>query len=36
MYPETELQLNETEVKAGIARQFPQGDDVNELMWLLK
>jgi hypothetical protein len=36
MYPESELQLNETAVKASIARQFPEGDNVNGVMWLLK
>jgi hypothetical protein len=36
MYPETELQLNTQNVSDAIARQFPGGDDVNAIMWLLK
>lgn len=36
MYPEGELNLNQQNVTAAIARQYPQGDDVNGVMWLLK
>lgn len=36
MYPEVELQLNRDAVTAAIARQFPQGDEVNGLMWILE
>jgi hypothetical protein len=35
MYPESELNLNGANVREAIARQFPQGDDINGLMWLL-
>ncbi|MCW3466708.1 SusD/RagB family nutrient-binding outer membrane lipoprotein [Chitinophaga nivalis] len=35
MYPEDELNLNRDNVTAAIARQFPQGDDINAVMWLL-
>jgi len=35
MYPESELQLNEANVREAINRQFPQGDDINGVMWLL-
>ncbi|HEY0175764.1 MAG TPA: SusD/RagB family nutrient-binding outer membrane lipoprotein, partial [Pedobacter sp.] len=36
MYPETELQLNQQHVTEAISRQFPQGDDINGAMWLIK
>ena len=36
MYPQSELQLNTQNVSAAISRQFPQGDDVNGVMWLLQ
>lgn len=35
MYPESELNLNEANVREAINRQFPQGDDINGVMWLL-
>jgi hypothetical protein len=35
MYPEGELNLNQQNVTAAISRQYPQGDDVNGMMWLL-
>ncbi len=36
MYPESELNLNTANVREAINRQFPQGDDINGEMWLLK
>jgi hypothetical protein len=36
MYPQSELQLNTQNVSVAITRQFPQGDDINGVMWLLK
>lgn len=36
MYPETELQLNQQHVAEAISRQFPEGDNINGVMWLLK
>ncbi|TCD28671.1 SusD/RagB family nutrient-binding outer membrane lipoprotein [Pedobacter psychrodurus] len=36
MYPESELRLNQQNVSAAISRQYPQGDNINEVMWLLK
>ncbi|MEO5600581.1 MAG: SusD/RagB family nutrient-binding outer membrane lipoprotein [Cyclobacteriaceae bacterium] len=36
MYPQEELQLNTANVQAAIQRQFPQGDNINGVMWLLK
>lgn len=36
MYPESELNLNGENVREAITRQFPQGDDINAEMWLLK
>ncbi|MDN3588529.1 SusD/RagB family nutrient-binding outer membrane lipoprotein [Pedobacter aquatilis] len=36
MYPESELRLNQQNVSAAISRQYPQGDDINQVMWLLK
>lgn len=36
MYPQQELQLNTGNVQEAIARQFPSGDDINGVMWLLK
>jgi hypothetical protein len=36
MYPESELNLNRENVQEAINRQFPQGDDINGVMWLLK
>jgi hypothetical protein len=36
MYPESELNLNRENVQQAINRQFPQGDDINGVMWLLK
>lgn len=36
MYPETELQYNQEHVKEAISRQYPEGDNINGLMWLLK
>lgn len=35
MYPQQELQLNTTNVEAAILRQFPEGDNINGVMWLL-
>jgi hypothetical protein len=35
MYPEAELNLNGANVREAITRQFPQGDDINGIMWLL-
>lgn len=36
MYPESELRLNQQNVSGAIARQYPEGDDINGVMWLLK
>jgi hypothetical protein len=36
MYPEDELILNRENVKVAIERQFPEGDNINAVMWLLK
>ncbi len=36
MYPQEELQLNTANVQAAISRQYPDGDDINGVMWLLK
>jgi hypothetical protein len=36
MYPQDELQLNTENVQAAIQRQFPEGDNINGEMWLLK
>lgn len=36
MYPESELQLNRKNVNDAISRQYPDGDNVNGVMWLLK
>lgn len=36
MYPETELQLNQQHVTEAISRQFPEGDNINGTMWLIK
>jgi hypothetical protein len=34
MYPQEELQLNLANIQEAIARQYPQGDDINGVMWL--
>ncbi|WP_344765459.1 SusD/RagB family nutrient-binding outer membrane lipoprotein [Pedobacter ginsengiterrae] len=36
MYPETELRLNQQNVSGAISRQFPEGDNINGVMWLIK
>ncbi len=36
MYPLEELQLNTANVRAAIERQYPEGDNINGVMWLLK
>ena len=36
MYPQQELQLNSENVEAAIQRQYPEGDNINGVMWLLK
>lgn len=36
MYPESEFNLNRGNVAAAVARQFPEGDDINATMWLLQ
>ncbi len=35
MYPQSELQLNQQNVSAAIARQYPNGDNINGMMWLI-
>jgi hypothetical protein len=35
MYPENELNLNRQHVSDAISRQYPQGDNINGVMWLL-
>lgn len=36
MYPEEELRLNQQHVTEAISRQYPEGDNINGIMWLLK
>ncbi|MFD0765458.1 SusD/RagB family nutrient-binding outer membrane lipoprotein [Mucilaginibacter lutimaris] len=36
MYPESELQLNQQHVSEAISRQYPDGDNINGVMWLIK
>ncbi|MGS2740407.1 SusD/RagB family nutrient-binding outer membrane lipoprotein [Sinomicrobium sp. M5D2P17] len=36
MYPAKELTQNQANVDVAIKRQFPEGDDINAEMWLLK
>jgi hypothetical protein len=36
MYPQEELQLNSQNIHDAIARQYPDGDDINGVMWLWK
>ncbi|MFD2874237.1 SusD/RagB family nutrient-binding outer membrane lipoprotein [Mucilaginibacter ximonensis] len=36
MYPQTELQLNQQNVSDAIKRQYPGGDDINGMMWLIQ
>lgn len=36
MYPEAELRLNQQHVTEAINRQYPEGDNINGVMWLLK
>jgi hypothetical protein len=36
MYPESELRLNQQHITDAITRQYPQGDNINGVMWLLK
>lgn len=36
MYPEVELRLNQQHVTEAINRQYPEGDNINGVMWLLK
>ncbi len=35
MYPESEINNNNTNLEAAISRQYPAGDDVNAAMWLI-
>lgn len=36
MYPNSELQYNQKNVSDAIARQYPEGDNINGVMWMLK
>jgi len=36
MYPESELRLNQANVTEAITRQYTAGDEINQLMWLIK
>jgi hypothetical protein len=36
MYPNDEFTLNLASAQAAIARQYPEGDNINGIMWLLK
>lgn len=36
MYPEDELRLNQANVASAISRQYPEGDHINGVMWLIK
>lgn len=36
MYPQSELQTNQQHVTEAITRQFPEGDNINGVMWLIK
>lgn len=36
MYPDSERQYNTANVNAAVAKQYPSGDNINEIMWLIK
>lgn len=36
MYPENEMQTNQANISAAISRQYPEGDNINGVMWSLK
>ncbi len=36
MYPNDEFTLNLASIQAAVSRQYPTGDNINEVMWLLK
>ena len=36
MYPESELQLNKDHVQEAVTNQYPEGDNINGVMWLIK
>lgn len=36
MYPENEFTMNKTNVETAISSQYPGGDNINGVMWLLK
>ncbi len=36
MYPESELRLNQQNVSGAISSQFPEGDNINGVMWSIK
>ena len=36
MYPTTEYQTNAVNVNAAVSTQYPQGDDINGVMWILQ
>ncbi|HTJ12354.1 MAG TPA: SusD/RagB family nutrient-binding outer membrane lipoprotein [Dinghuibacter sp.] len=36
MYPTSEYQTNAANVNAAVSAQYPQGDDINGVMWLLQ
>jgi hypothetical protein len=36
MYPEREFQLNADHVTEAVQRQYPEGDNINALMWMLQ
>ena len=36
MYPESELRVNQQHNTEAITRQYPQGDNINGVMWLIK
>lgn len=35
-YPLTEVQLNEANLNEAIKRQYPEGDNTNASMWMIK
>lgn len=36
MYPESEFQLNTDNVLEAVSRQYPEGDNINGVMWILQ
>lgn len=36
MYPDSERQYNTANLNAAVVKQYPTGDNINEIMWLIK